>query len=109
MSKFTKVLVGLTLAAGLAVAAPQAAMAQHGHGGGGWHGGGGGWHGGGGHWHGGGWGGGFGPGFALGLGVGAGPYYGYGAPYAYGGDCGWVRHRVWRGGYSVVRRVWRCW
>jgi hypothetical protein len=106
MTKFTKVLAGLTLAAGLALAAPQAAMAQH------WHGGGGHWHGGGGHWHGGGWGG-FGPGFALGLGFGAAPYYGYGpyyaAPYAYGGNCGWVRHRVWRGGYWVVRRAWRCW
>ena len=38
-------------------------------------------------------------------------YYGYGPYYAapyYGGDCGWVRTRVWRHGYWVVRRVWRC-
>lgn len=113
MSKMSKILTGVVLAAGLALAAPQAAMAQHFHGGGhggGWHGGGGGWHGGGGHWRGGGWGGGFGPGFALGLGFGAAPYYGYGPYYAapYGGDCGWVRTRVWRHGYWVVRRVWRC-
>jgi hypothetical protein len=99
MSKFSKILAGLTLAIGVAVAAPQAANAQ--------------WHHHGGHWHGGGWGG-FGPGFALGFGIGAAPYYGYGpyyaAPYAYGpGGCGWVRTRVWRHGYWVVRRVWRCW
>lgn len=101
MSKFSKVLTGLVLAAGLALAAPQAADAQHFHGGwhgGGWHGGG--WHGG--HWHGGGWG--FGPGFALGYGIGAAPYYAYGP-----GDCGWVRVRVWRHGYWTLRRVWRCW
>jgi hypothetical protein len=68
------------LAAGLALAAPQAADAQHFHGGhGGWHGGG--------QWHGGGWG--FGPGFALGYGLGVAPYYAYGP-----GDCGWVRVRV---------------
>ena len=95
MSKFTKLLAGIVLAAGVAAAAPQAAMAQwhHHH-----------------HWHGGGWGG-FGPGFALGLGVAAAPYYGYGPYYAapYGGDCGWVRQRVWRHGYVVIRRVWRCW
>jgi hypothetical protein len=99
MSKFSKLLAGAVLALGVAVAVPQAAMAQHhGH-----------WHGGG-HWRGGGWGGGFGPGFALGFGLGAAPYYGYGPYYAapYGGDCGWVRQRVWRHGYWVVRRVWRC-
>jgi hypothetical protein len=105
MSKFSKVLTGVVLAAGLALAAPQAADAQHFHGGhGGWHGGGwhgGGWHGGG-HWHGGGWG--FGPGFALGYGLGVAPYYAYGP-----GDCGWVRVRVWRHGSWVFRRVWRCW
>jgi len=59
-------------------------------------------------WRGGGWGwGGFAPGFALG--VASAPYwYGYG-PYAYGGGCGWVRTRVWRHGFWVIRRVWRCW
>jgi hypothetical protein len=102
MSKLSKFLAGAVLAIGVAAAVPQAANAQwHHHGG--WHGG---WHGGG--W---GWGGGFAPGFALGFGVGAAPYYGYGPYYAapYGGDCGWVRQRVWRHGYWVVRRVWRCW
>jgi len=102
MSRFTKLLAGVVLAAGLSAAVPQVAMAQH-H-----------WHGGGGHhWHGGGWGGGFGPGFALGFGLGAAPYYYGGGPYYaspyYGGDCGWVRTRVWRHGYWHIRRVWRCW
>jgi len=108
MSKFTKLMAGAVLAVAIAAAAPQAAMAQHWHGGG-W---GGGWHGGGwgGGWRGGGWGwGGFAPGFALGLGVASAPYwYGYG-PYAYGGNCGWVRARVWRHGFWVIRRVWHCW
>lgn len=37
-------------------------------------------------------------------------YY-YGGPYYYGpqADCGWVRVRVWRNGYWVLRRAWRCW
>jgi len=88
-----------TLGAGLILGASAApALADWGHGRGGWHGGG--WHGG--HWHGGGWG--FGPGFALGYGLGVAPYYAYGP-----GDCGWVRVRVWRHGYWVFRRVWRCW
>ena len=88
MSKFTKLMAGAVLAVAIAAAAPQAAMAQH--------------------WHGGGWGwGGFAPGFALG--VASAPYwYGYG-PYAYGGNCGWVRARVWRHGFWVIRRVWHCW
>jgi hypothetical protein len=99
MSKFTKLMAGAILALGIAAAAPQAAMAQHWHGGGWGRG-----------WHGGGWGwGGFAPGFALGLGVASAPYwYGYG-PYAYGGSCGWVHTRVWRHGFWVIRRVWRCW
>ena len=43
------------------------------------------------------------------LGVASAPYwYGYG-PYAYGGNCGWVRARVWRHGFWVIRRVWHCW
>lgn len=109
MSKVAKLLAGLVVAAGVAVAVPQAAMAQHWHGGGGhWHGGGGHWHGGwhgGHHWRGGGWG--WGPGFALGFGLGAAPYYA--SPYYYGGDCGWVRTRYWRHGFWHVRRVWRCW
>lgn len=86
-----------------------AAEARGGHGGGG-HGGGGhggGWHGGGGHGGGGFRGGGWGSGFGFGFGS---PYY-YGGPYYYGpqADCGWVRVRVWRNGYWVLRRAWRCW
>ena len=106
MSRFLKLLAVAALAAGVMASAPQAAQAQHHHGGG--H-----WHGGGGHWHGGGWRGGWGgwgPGFAFGWGYGpyyGGPYY-YGAP-AYGPDCGWVRQRYISRGHWHVRRVWRCW
>jgi len=88
MLKFAKVLaVALTLGGAIALA-PTAALAQHHH-----------------HWRGGGgWG--YGPGFALGFGLGAAPYYGYyGGPYAYAGDCGWMRVRTYYG----WRRVWRCW
>jgi hypothetical protein len=113
-SKFLKFFAAAALAGGLFAFAPDAAQAQrHGwHGGGGWHHGGG-WHRG---WHGGGWGGrrGWGWGPAVGLGIGA---WGWGYPYGYyasgpyyaAPSCGWVRTRVWRHGYVVVRRVWRCW
>jgi hypothetical protein len=95
MSKITRGL-GLALLA-LVISLGTAEAAGHGHGGyghgGGWHGGG--WHGGG--WRGGGWGWG-------------GPYWGAYPGYYYGpSDCGWVRVRVLRNGYWVVRRVWRCW
>ena len=115
MSKLTKIITGIALAAGLALALPGVAQAQHG----GHHGGGGYYHGGGGHYGGyrGGYYGGWGPGFALGLGL------GYGAPYYYppsyyrpppvyydrGPDCGWVRTRYWRYGHWHWRRTWRCW
>ncbi|HZD89610.1 MAG TPA: hypothetical protein VE224_05890 [Pseudolabrys sp.] len=98
MSNLTKIFTGVALAAGLALAVPGAAQAQHWHHGGGHHD----WHGGGWHHHG--WHGGWGPGFALGFG---GPYYA--APDYYGGDCGWVRERYWRYGAWYWRRVWRCW
>jgi len=73
---------------GITAALPNAANAQH-------------WHGGGGRWHGGGGGFGWGLGTGLALGFGA-PYYGgyygpyaydYGGPYAYAGDC--VMRRRW--------------
>lgn len=123
MSKHLKYFAALAMIAGAIAFTPNVASAQHHHGGGGggggghhgggggggWHhggggGGGGGWH----HhgWHGGGWRGGgwgWGPGFALGFGA-AYPYY-----YAQAGDCGWARVRVWRHGYWVIRRAWRCW
>jgi hypothetical protein len=113
MSKLLKYFAAVALVAGAMAFTPNVASAQrhHGGGGGGWHhgGGGGGWrhHGWrGGGWRGGGWG--WGPGFALGFGA-AYPYY-YGGPYyAQAGDCGWVRTRVWRRGYWVIRRAWRCW
>ena len=103
MSKLSTVFAGVVFAAGLALALPGAAQAQHHHHGG-WHGG---YHRG---WHGGGW----GPGFALGFGLGYGaPYYYppsyYRPPAYYGGDCGWVRTRYRRYGRWHWRRVWRCW
>lgn len=103
MSRLLKFLAAAVVAGGLMATVPQAAQAQHWHGG--WHGGG--WHGGGwrGGWRGGGWG--WGPGFALGFGLGAAPYYA--APYYGGGGCGWVRQRFWWHGFWHVRRVWRCW
>jgi hypothetical protein len=84
MSKLAKVLGAVALMAGAVALTPSAALAQHHH-----------WHGGG-HWRGGGWG--FG-----------GPYYYGGGPYYAGPNCGWSRVRVWRHGYWVVRRSWRCW
>jgi hypothetical protein len=98
MSKFAKIFAITALLTGAVAVTPGVALAQH-HGG---HGGG--FHGGG--FHGGGFrGGGFGRGFGLGVGY---PYY-YGG-YGYGGgDCGWTRVRVWRGGYWGFRRAWRCW
>jgi hypothetical protein len=86
MSKFIKGLLVIALAAFVFTGA---AEARGGHGGGG--------HGGG--WHGGGWGGAY---------WGPYPYY-YGPGYYGPGGCGWARVRAWRGGYWVVRRVWRCW
>jgi hypothetical protein len=99
MSKISKLLAGLCVAGAALAATPDAALAQHHHGGGGWHGGGGHWHGGGGHWRGGGW----GPGFAFGA-----PYYYGGGPYYYGDSCGYTRVRVWRNGRWVLRRAYRC-
>ena len=67
---------------------------------------------------------GFGPAFAAGLGLGIPAFYGgygyyddpyyddYGpayASYAYAPSCGWAPVRVWRHGYVVIRRAWRCW
>jgi hypothetical protein len=106
MSKLRKLLAVLALVAGAFAITPDAASAQHWHGGhGGWHGGG--WHGG---WHGGwgyrGWG--WGPGFGWGWGYPR-PFYG---PYYYDAPaptCGYVRTRVWRAHHWVIRRVWRCW
>ena len=114
MLKFTK---GLGIVALALVVSVGGALAQRGGHGGGGHGGGG-WHGGGGYgggWHGGGYRGGYYGGYRGGYyggyyggGWGWGPYWG--GPYYYGpGDCGWVRVRVLRGGYWVVRPVWRCW
>jgi hypothetical protein len=103
MSKILKIFAVVGVLAGAMAATSGTALAQHHHGGGGWHGGGG-------HWRGGGWrGGGWGPGFGFGLGFGS-PYY-YGGPYYYGapGNCGYTRVRVWRGGHWVMRRAWRCW
>jgi hypothetical protein len=121
MAKVLKWFAGLMLAAGLTAALPGAALAQRHHGGsfhgnyhGGYHGGYRGYHGGyyrgggyrGGWYRGGGWG--WGPAFGLGLGLGLGyPYYG--GYYDYGPRCGWVPVRIWRNGYLVYRRVWRCW
>lgn len=100
MSKLVKMFLILALAA-VVFSAPAEARGGHGgggHHGGGWHGGG--WHGGG--WRGGGWGGGYWGPYLYYQ-----PYY---QPYYYGpGDCGWVRVRVLRRGYWVVRRAWRCW
>ena len=101
MSKLSKIVAGVALAAGLALALPGAAQAQHHHRGGGHYGG----HGG---WRGGGW----GPGFALGFGLGYGAPSYYRPPPVYydpGPDCGWVRSRYWRYGRWNWRRVWRCW
>ena len=121
MSKVLKILASAALVAGAIAFASGPAAAQHswhgggGHSGGSWHGGGGGnWHGGG-SWHGGGWGyRGWGWGY-RGWGWGWPAYYGYGpyyGPYYYAGgpaNCGWVPVQVWRNGYLVTRRVWRCW
>ena len=118
MSKLTKVFATLALVFGLVAFAPVGAEAQWGGGwrGGGW---GGGWRGAGwgGGWRGGGWG--WGPAFAVGFAPavawGAGPGWGWGPgwgnPYLYAGapSCGWVRARVWRNGFWIVRPVWRCW
>jgi len=99
MAKLVKVTAAAALIAAAMVITPGTAEAR-------WHGGHGGWHHG---WHGG-WG--WAPAFGLGLGLGYGwgyPYY-YGNPYYYGAPaCGWTRVRVWRHGYWVIRRVWRCW
>jgi len=105
MAKLAKVIAAAALIAGSVAIMPGAAQARwHGDGHGGWHSGS--HHG----WRGGGWG--WGPGFGLGLGLGYAwgyPYY-YGRPYYYGPPaCGWTYVRVWRNGYWVVRRVWRCW
>jgi hypothetical protein len=98
MSKIFRTIASAALIAGALALVPGSAQAR-------WHGG---WHGGWHHgWHGGGWGWGW-PAFGAGLGLGyvaSSPYY-Y-APY-YGGGCGWRPIRVWRHGYWVVRRVWRC-
>jgi hypothetical protein len=84
MSKLLKGFLVIALALVVFSAAAEARGGHHG--GGGWHGG---WHGGGSGW-----------------GV---PYWGR-YPYYYApGDCGWVRMRVWRHGYWVVQRFWRCW
>jgi hypothetical protein len=103
MSKLVKIFSGIALIVSVVAFAPGSAEARwHGggwHGHGGWHGG---WHRG---WRGGGWG--WGPAVGFGWGWGA-PYAYYPGPY-YGGDCGWVRVRVWRNGHRVLRRVWRCW
>ena len=111
MSKFLKVFASAALIAGAVAFTAGSASAQGWHGGGG-HGGGGSWHGGG--WHGGGWGwrgGGWGWGWGWpGAYYGYGPYYGPSYYYAGGpGACGWVPVTVWRNGYQVTRRVWRCW
>lgn len=96
MSKLTKIFAGAVMVAGLALAVPGAAQAQHWHHHGGWH------HG----WHHGGWG--WGPGFALGYGLGyGGPYYA--PPPYYGRRCGWVRDRYRRYGYWHWSRRWECW
>ena len=99
MSKLLKIFAVLSLLTGAVAIVPTAANAQyyhHHHGG--WRGGGYGW----------------GPAFGFGFGLGyARPYYGYGSYY--GGyyapppRCGYVRMRVWRNGYWVLRRAWRCW
>ncbi len=99
MSKLAKIVVGVTLVAGLALAFSGTADARYRH------------------YHGrhGGWYGGFGPGFALSFG------FGYGAPYYYPGryyyprtyyyrsPCRWVRVRVWRHDHWSWRRIRRCW
>jgi hypothetical protein len=96
MSKFVKLFGALALVAGAIAITPGTALAQHHHGGGGWH------HGGG--YRGGGWGRGFG--YGLGLNY----PYGYYAPYYYADpNCGWARVRVWRGDHWAIRRSWRCW
>jgi hypothetical protein len=92
MSKLIKIFAIAVLIAGTLAMTPRPAAAQH-HGGGHWHGGGG-WRGGG--WRGGGWG--WGPGPFWG--------WGYGYPYYGGPGCGYVR--VWRHGYWVLRRPYRC-
>lgn len=135
MSRLLSFFAAAALAGGLFVAAADTAQAQRhgGYHGGGYHGGG--WRGGGryyGGWRGGyyrggyarGWG--WGP--AIGLGIGVGSGWGWGYPYGYyapgsayygpyyqpsyygpPGRCGYARARVWRNGYWVVRRAWRCW
>jgi hypothetical protein len=110
MSTIIKTFLAVALAMAVFSSAADARGGHGGHGGhgGGWHGGG--WHGGGhygGGWHGGHYGGGRWYGGWGGAYLGPYPYY---APsYYYPGDCGWVRVRVWRNGYWVVRRAWRCW
>ncbi|WP_210209863.1 hypothetical protein [Pseudolabrys taiwanensis] len=124
MSRFLGLIAAVALVGGLFVLNPGPAQAQRhgGYHGGGWHGGG--WRGGGYGWRGGyyrrGWGGGWGWGPAIGLGIGVGSGWGWGYPYGYYAPgpsyyygpparCGYVRVRVWRSGYWVIRRVWRCW
>ena len=83
MSGFTKLLAVLALIVGVNAVASSAAEARWGHR----------------HWHGG-W------GWRAPY-----PYYGYYGPPYYAGPpaCGYARVLVWRNGYRVWRRVWRCW
>lgn len=87
MSKLIKICAIAVLIAGTFAMTPGPAEARWGHGGWG--------HG----WRGGGWG--WGPGPFWGYGY---PYYG--GPYYAGPGCGYVR--VWRHGYWVLRRPYRC-
>lgn len=108
MSTRAKLLAGLILIVGLLSGLPNGAEA---------------------HWRRHGWHGGYGWGPAIGLGIGVGSGWGWGYPYGYYAPrpyyrpypyyrsyyyappprCGYVRTRVWRHGYWVVRRAWRCW
>ena len=88
MSKLVKTLTVVALLVGVIAVMPGTAEARHrGHGGWGH------------HWRG--WGGGYPYGYY--------PYAYYPRPYYYAAPCGWVRYRVWRHGYWILRRGWRCW